>query len=467
MQKAMENMKFSMEDFAQQIDQTLQLLEDIKKEQTMQKALQIAEEMEKMQGDLNERTAEGSESSERLAEEQSAQQKKLEELQQQMEEAAGMLDPKKDSKISEQMQSLMESGMMDSLSSDIDSASEQLQAQEMTEAQQSQQSAMSKMQKLRSQLENMSSMMSMMGSMAMGEALDDAIRSFIFMSMDHQKVQERYSRDPFVILADLISEQEGINLTLQKLYSVPMIVLALGPKFVYDVNYTMTTFRELFQYINDAKSTGVSGYLGDIQKGINLVIYDLMQSSQNMQQGGGGGGMQSLMQQLQQMSEEQMMMNMMTQQIYQQMMETGKPSQQMREEMQRLAGEEQRLADNLRRMLQNDQEAQKQTGAINQMIEDLEAISRNLKQGRITQDLLDTQERILSRLLDAQKSIHKRDISKQRKSESSEFLDWDTPEEIKQKFDKLRQKALLEENYQDYPPEYQELIREYLKRLNE
>jgi hypothetical protein len=467
MQKAMENMKFSMEDFAQQIDQTLQLLEDIKKEQTMQKALQIAEEMEKMQGDLNERTAEGSESSERLAEEQSAQQKKLEELQQQMEEAAGMLDPKKDSKISEQMQSLMESGMMDSLSSDIDSASEQLQAQEMTEAQQSQQGAMSKMQKLRSQLENMSSMMSMMGSMAMGEALDDAIRSFIFMSMDHQKVQERYSRDPFVILADLISEQEGINLTLQKLYSVPMIVLALGPKFVYDVNYTMTTFRELFQYINDAKSTGVSGYLGDIQKGINLVIYDLMQSSQNMQQGGGGGGMQSLMQQLQQMSEEQMMMNMMTQQIYQQMMETGKPSQQMREEMQRLAGEEQRLADNLRRMLQNDQEAQKQTGAINQMIEDLEAISRNLKQGRITQDLLDTQERILSRLLDAQKSIHKRDISKQRKSESSEFLDWDTPEEIKQKFDKLRQKALLEENYQDYPPEYQELIREYLKRLNE
>jgi len=116
--------------------------------------------------------------------------------------------------------------------------------------------------------------------------------------------------------------------------------------------------------------------------------------------------------------------------------------------------------------LQNNPEAQKQASSINKMIEDLEGISRNLKRGKIDQDLIDTQERILSRLLDAQKSIHKRDFSKKRKAETSDFLDWDTPEEIQLKFDKLRQKALLEENYQNYPQEYQELIREYLKRLN-
>jgi Domain of unknown function (DUF4175) len=466
MQKAMENMKFSMEDFAQQIDQTLQLLEDIKKEQTMQKALELAEEMEKMQSDLNERTDEGSESSEKLSEEQQQQQDKLAELQKQMEEAMALLDPQKDSMVMEDMQSLMESGMMDSLNSDINSASQQLQEQEMSQAQQSQQSAMSKMQRLRSQLENMSSMMSMSGSMDTAAALDEAIRSFIFMSREQQQISDSYARDPFKILPDLIAEHEGMNLALQKLYSVPMIVLALGPKFVYDVNYTMAEFRDLFQYINDAKTNKVSEHLGNIQKGINMMIYDLMQSSQNMQQGGGGGGMQSLMQQLQQMSEQQMMMNMMTQQIYQQMMQGGKPSQQMLQEMRRLADEEGRLAENLKRTLQNNPEAQKQAGSINQMIEDLEGISRNLKRGKIDQELIDTQERILSRLLDAQKSIHKRDFSKKRKAETSEFLDWDTPEEIQLKFDKLRQKALLEENYQDYPQEYQELIREYLKRLN-
>jgi len=125
------------------------------------------------------------------------------------------------------------------------------------------------------------------------------------------------------------------------------------------------------------------------------------------------------------------------------------------------------LADNLKRILQNDPEAQKQTSALNQIIDDLESISRNLKQGRINQDLIDTQERILSRLLDAQKSIHKREFSRKRKAEISEVEAWDLPEEIKLKFEQMRQKALLNEDYLDFPKEYRELIEAYLKLLNE
>ena len=97
----------------------------------------------------------------------------------------------------------------------------------------------------------------------------------------------------------------------------------------------------------------------------------------------------------------------------------------------------------------------------------MEAISRNLKNGRINQDVIDQQERILSRLLDAQRSIHKREFSKKRKAETSDIEDWDLPEEIQLKFDKMRQKALLNEDYKDFPREYRELIEEYLKILNE
>jgi uncharacterized membrane protein len=53
------------------------------------------------------------------------------------------------------------------------------------------------------------------------------------------------------------------------------------------------------------------------------------------------------------------------------------------------------------------------------------------------------QQRILSRLLDTQRSIHKREFSKKRKAETSEINNWDLPEEIKLKFDKMREKALL------------------------
>ena len=177
--------------------------------------------------------------------------------------------------------------------------------------------------------------------------------------------------------------------------------------------------------------------------------------------------MQSMMQVLQQMGEKQMMMNMLTQELMKQLGNNGKPSQQMREQMASLAGEEQRLADNLKRALQNNPEAQKQAASINKIIDDLEAIARQLKRNKITKQLIDDQERILSRLLDAQKSIHKREFTKKRKSEISDREDWLLPEDMKLKFERMRRKAIMSEDYKAYPKEYQELIKEYLKLLNE
>jgi len=158
---------------------------------------------------------------------------------------------------------------------------------------------------------------------------------------------------------------------------------------------------------------------------------------------------------------------MISQQLLQQLGEEGRMSQEMMAQAQRLACDEERIAENLKRILQNDREAQKQTNALNKIIEDLEDIAHDLKRGRIDRSLIDKQDKILSRLLDAQKSIHKREFSKKRKAEQSEVENWDLPEEIKLEFDKMLNKALLNEDLEDYPREYRELIKEYLRLLNE
>ena len=59
------------------------------------------------------------------------------------------------------------------------------------------------------------------------------------------------------------------------------------------------------------------------------------------------------------------------------------------------------------------------------------------------------------------------EFTKKRKAEISEIENWELPEEIKLKFDKMRKKALLDNDYKSFPKEYQELIKEYLKLLNE
>ena len=56
LKKTMEDFKFSLEDFNQRLQQTLDLLESIKKEMALQKLSELAKEKEKMQASINEKT---------------------------------------------------------------------------------------------------------------------------------------------------------------------------------------------------------------------------------------------------------------------------------------------------------------------------------------------------------------------------------------------------------------------------
>ncbi len=466
MQKAMEQMKFSMEEFMQKLDQTIDLLEDIKKEQALQKSAEIAEEMLKMQQDLNQRTQEGKESPEQLGKEQEKIGEKLDNLEKQLDKTGEMLDPKKDGELQKMMEELQKMMQQDSLSKDIQESSENLQNKQMKDAMKSQQSAANKMQSMLDKMKMMQSMMSGGMQAEIGTIIQDSIARLLFFSQMHERSSRRYVRDPFVIINDQLANFEGIQLTLQKLYSVPMIALFLHPKFFSDASGTVKDYQTLFTTVNDAPNQRITANLEDIQEGINLMIYDLMQSAASMSQGQ-GGGMQSMMQQLQQMSGEQMMLNSLTQQLLQQMLSEGKMSGNARSELGRLAGDEERIAENMRRMMQNNPDAMKGGSGLEKAAQELEEIAKDMRYNRLDQELVDRQQRILSRMLDAQKSIHDRDHSKKRKAEAGKEQDWELPADLQLRFEEFKRKALLQDDYKAYPKEYQEVILEYLRQLNE
>ncbi len=465
-QKAMEQMKFSMEDFMQKLDQTIDLLEDIKKEQALQKSAEIAEEMFEMQKDLNERTEKGEESPQNLGKEQEQIGDKLDKLQEQIEKTDGMLDEQKDSELKKMMEELREMMKQDSLAQDIQESSESLEQNQMQQAQQSQQSASQKMQSMLDKLKQMQSMMSGGMQTDIGTILQDTITRLLFFSQMHERSSQQYLRDPFAILDRQLANYEGIQLTLQKLYAVPMIPLYLHPKFFSDASMTVKRYQEMFTSVNDKPNSSINTFLEDIQSGINLMIYDLMQSASSMSQSQ-GGGMQSLMQQLQQMSGEQMMLNSITQQLLQQMLSQGQLPGDARSEMRRMAEDEERMAENMRRMLQNNPDALKGGSGLEDVTRQLEDVAKDLRYNRLDQELVDRQNRILSRMLDAQKSINDREYSKKRKAESGEEKDWELPEDLRLRFEEIRRRALLQEDYKEYPREYQDVILEYLRRLNE
>ncbi len=466
LRKAMEDFKFSMEDFAQKIEQTLDLLESIKNEQAVQKALQISEEMEEMQKALNEKTADAANDNHKLAEEQSQIKDKYDNLMQELEAMQEQLAG--DPKASKMLEELLSDMKQSQAEKDMQSSQQALESGNRSQSQQSQSAAMEKLRRFTLKLAEMKESMSSGSQADMMQAIEQAVRELLIFSKNHEQTKARYENDPYPIVSELIAAYEGLQILLNQLFSKPQVSMLLPPKFYIDLTDTNKGYRDIFGVLGQSRTPSIVRELEQIQKGLNLMAYDLMLALQNTSSGGGGdGGMQSLMQMLEQMGQQQMAMNMLTQQLMMQMQaQGGKMDAAMQEQIGKLASDQERLAENLKRALQQNPEAQKQGNAIQQIIDEAEAVARNLRQNRFDPELMKQQEHILSRLLDAQRSITKRDTSERRKAESSTGLASEIqPEAVD--YDALKRAMMLDDGFQNYPREYQQLIMEYLKLLQE
>ena len=141
LKKAMENFKFSMEDFAKKIDQTLALLESIKKEQALQKALQISEEMEKMQKTLSERTMDGKQNPKDLAADQKQISDTYDKLQQELSKISEMLESPRDNDVIKQLNDLMQDMKNSNLKQDFQNSQNALNQNQRSESQSAQNNA--------------------------------------------------------------------------------------------------------------------------------------------------------------------------------------------------------------------------------------------------------------------------------------------------------------------------------------
>ena len=460
--KSLEKFKFSIEEYNKKLDQTLDLLDQLKKEQSLQKSEKLLDELMKQQQELMKDTKDGADKNE-LSERQEELREKMKNLEEQMKESEDMFS--EEDSLSQKMQEELEKLDQKQIDKEMEQSSQNMQKNQMQKSKQNQQNAMSKMQQMQENLKMMQSMMSggQMGDI--GTIISDTILRFTLYSTLLEDNINSFDGDPFKILKEQIAIKEGLEVSLKKLYSVPQSVLFITPKFFTDVGRMSELYHIMFTEINDAKVYNASKHLTELQGILNVMIYDLMQSQASMSSGSGSGSMQSFMQSMQKMSAEQMTMNMMTQQLFDQLSNRGMSSEQ-RKQLQEMAGNEQRMAENMKRMLQTEEEAQKHSDSMQQLIDELEEISRQMRYRKVTRELIERQNKIVSKMLDIQKSINKRETSKKRRAERS-TKDWTVPDHVLEKFNSMKQKAQLYRNLSDYPEEYQEVIQEYIRQLNE
>lgn len=98
----------------------------------------------------------------------------------------------------------------------------------------------------------------------------------------------------------------------------------------------------------------------------------------------------------------------------------------------------------------------------------MEEVVRELKQNNISDELIQKQERILTRLLDATRSMNERDYEKRRESRTGEQITGKPPADLKFNEDDLMSRIrqdLLKALEEGYAKDYEILIRKYFEAL--
>ncbi|MBK7632152.1 MAG: hypothetical protein IPJ23_15890 [Ignavibacteriales bacterium] len=478
-QDAMNQMKMDEEKFKKSIERTMNLLKRIQIEQKMDEMVKRAENLEQKQNELSEETKKSDLSDQKKSEELSNKQdeisKELDRLKEKMDDLKDKMSELKDMP-NEEMEKLQEEFEKQKNEELSDQTKQDLKQNQKQKAQKNQQQLSKNMQQMKSSMQQMQEQMQQENQMQTFTDMMRILDNILSLSKQQEELKNKLQNvDPnsSQFEQNLQKQNEikkNLNKLLDQMSELSQKTFAISPemgKALGNANQKMNQSMQSMQNRNGSMATLSQG---DAMMHLNEAANMMKSSLESMMQGGNGsGGMMSLMQQLQKMSGQQMDLNNMTQMLQQ--MQQGQMSPEQQGQMQRLAQQQQLIQKSLEQL---NKEA-KQSGESKKIPADLENIVNQMREvvtdmntEKLTDDLIQKQEKILSKLLDAQRSINERDFEKERKSESGNNFTRNSPVELNLSNQKGKEKLKDELNravQEGYSKDYEDLIRKYYDAL--
>jgi len=246
--------------------------------------------------------------------------------------------------------------------------------------------------------------------------------------------------------------------------------LQVPPQLIQALGDALDQMQNSVLFLEQNKSFMSTAHASNAIKSLNEATIEMLRTAQQCSQGSssGQGSQQSAMQMMQQMIPRQQDIMQQTQS----MMEMQALAEQMRQERQaqldRLAGQQRSLQDIAKEIQKELEDNPNSLGRLDRAIEDMEAVVQALRQGALDDDLVNKEQRILSRLLDAQRSVNTRDYEKKRESATAEdvyskSLGAPDKEPLSQSLrEEIRRAMQLKA-----PGEFEDLIKLYFRALAE
>ena len=466
-ESAMKNLDLTQEDLMRRLDATIEMLKRLKLEQSMDAVENLAQSILEGERSVNEDLGQGGDLDE-AAQAERGLEKDTENLAGMMDELMDELEAAQDpsAKLMEQAGEFMESSRIPGKMSQKTS--------QMSEG--DRQEAQNLGQQIEGDLEQLTSMISDARQMMQGgqqreiaEALTDVMNGLREVSERHEDVMTRLAdMPPGEDVAELARQEmvytEAVDYAAERLFEISRKSLLVPPELAKAALAAAGNMETASGQLHEGRRGRAGNSMKTALGQMNELIAIIAEATDMASSCSSQNSMCSAFEQLQCMSCQQMGINMGTQEL---LGESGELSMEARAEMARLAAEQEAVQKGIEDMMREYGNRGEILGRMDDLIDEAENIIEDLRRQRVNQETIRRQEKILTRLLNAQKSLRRRDYSQRRKSEPGEEYAVKPPPELTLEERERMMEDILYRGRGYYPPEYEELIRAYIRAISE
>ncbi|OIO66105.1 MAG: hypothetical protein AUJ47_01750 [Candidatus Marinimicrobia bacterium CG1_02_48_14] len=465
-QQAMQDFQASMENFKQSVERTLEIFKRVQIEQKLdelsQRLTDLAERQSELVQDLESKDAgkqmDSAVKEQKISDEFEAAKQTAQDLNNLLQDQQE-LDPQ----MGAEFQQAMEQSQT---SENLQQSLQQMKNSQMQSAQQPAQRAQQSLQQLAQQA---AAMQSQMQQQMMDEVVS-AFRKIMMKTLNLSQMQESLEDQTRDVaqhssqIGEMADQQqalkEGLKQIAADMSGLANQTFAVSPKLGQTLGQSQTQMENAIERMESRSPAQAAQAQAKAREALNMTAEQLASAMQNLMQGGQSSGFEQYMQQLQQMAGQQQGLNQQT------MMGMGNMSM-----MQQLAERQMQLKKNLQNIQEGMGDDPRMMGDLGKIGQEMEEVAKAMRQSKPRRDLMEKQERILSRLLDAQRSANQRDFSKKRTSKTGEDQSfWTGPNGLPADLGEARNviyEELLYSLKQSYSREDQALIRAYFEALSD
>ncbi|MBN2092066.1 hypothetical protein JW964_20780 [candidate division KSB1 bacterium] len=471
LQQAMNKMEFNQESFLKSIERTISLLKRIQIEQKLDELINKAQELAEREENLGEEAKKSPENkNDALASQQNEIEKDTQALESIIDSLLSQMAELPDMPM-EDVAKAAEMLRQQAFQNQMQAAKNSFQQGKMQNSAQQAQQIQQALENFANMLQQAKQQMSQQQKQEVLQALRRSTQELLKLSQNQEELigdtkKTRINTPKFNEMAERqLNMMQALSRQAEDLLALSQKTFFVTPEIGKALGKTMSEMKNALNAMEERNNSQANENQGNAMGALNETIRHLRSSMQSCSNSSSGTGMEQFMQQLQAAAGKQQSINAQTQELGQ-----GSLSMQQQAALARLAAEQMQLKKNLEELANEAGSRSEILGRLDEVTQEMEEVAQELSaKQQVNSEVIQRQERILSRLLDAQRSMRTRDYSRKRESEEGKYyqarrvmeLSSDMTEE-----NRKRQEDLLKALKEGYSRDYRELIKRYFEAIS-